>query len=319
MDYMEEEATQPGISPSFSSNFLQLPPRRISFSPSYKAWQKEMATHDPLFVATQLHHDDRRSNEGHSELTDEEGCDIICVLQPMTIPALVAANEIRAANPRNTYLSKGDHHIREKHQRVDDLAQSFKKRAQGLTSCGIALRLSADLKDPLGGFHFGRNPSRCDFVIGRNEPSRRISNVHFRIYINEHASLMIEDQSTNGTVVDARHLKGKDKENGLGFKHTVETGQKITLVMMPPEENYDFIVWIPKRNDSQQDAYDQKLADFLEHQEIVQARRTAAKNGHNGETVRTLGTLINQLWLTVNSRIFSQDLGRAIKRWPASH
>jgi hypothetical protein len=286
MDYMEEEATQPGIFPSFASNSPQLHPLRTSFSTSYKAWQKDMAAHDPFFIATQLYHDDRRSDQGHSELTDEEGSDIICVLQPMTMPALVAANEILAVNPRNTYLSKGDLHIREKHQHPDDIAQTFKIKARGLTPCGIALRLSADLKDPIGGFHFGRNPARCDFLIGRNEPSRRISNIHFRIYINEHATLMIEDQSTNGTVVDALCLRGKDKENGLGYKHTLENGQKITLVMTPPEENYDFVVWIPKRSDAQQDAYDQKLADFLEHQELVRARRTAAKAGQHGETVR---------------------------------
>jgi hypothetical protein len=287
MDYTEEEATQPGISPFFNHFPPQFHPRRTSFSASYKAWQKEMAAHDPLFIATQLYHDDRRSDQGHSELTDEDAADIICILQPMTMPALGAANDILTANPRNTYLSKGNPQIREKNLHPDDIAQTFQMKARGLTSCGIALRLSADLKDPIGGFHFGRNPARCDFVIGRNEPSRRISNVHFRIYINEHATLMIEDQSTNGTVVDALCLRGKDKENGLGYKHTLENGQKIILVMTPPEVNYDFVVWIPKRSDTQQDAYEQKLAEFLENQEIIRDQRTAAKAGGHGDTVRT--------------------------------
>jgi hypothetical protein len=294
MDNMEEEATQPGIFPRSTSNVPQLHIPRTSFSASYKAWQQEMAAHDPLFIATQLYQNDRRSDHGHSELTDEEASDIICVLQPMTIPALVAANDILAVNPRNTYQSKGNLHIRDKHLHPDDIAQTFKIKARGLTSCGIALRLSADLKDPIGGFHFGRNPARCDFVIGRNEPSRRISNIHFRIYINEHSTLMIEDQSTNGTVVDALCLRGKDKENGLGYKHTLENGQKIILVMTPPEENYDFVVWIPKRSDAQQDAYDDKLAEFLEHQEMVREQRTAAKAGRHGDTVRKRRLALSQ-------------------------
>ena len=286
MDYLDEEATQPGTSPFSSSASPQLRARRTSFSSSYKAWQREMAAHDPLFIATQLYQDDRRSENGHSEMTDEDIADIICVLQPMTMAALHAANEIHAVNPRNTYLSKGEHQIREKHLHPNDIAQTFKIKAEGLAPVGIALRLSADLKDPVGGFHFGRNPVRCDFVIGRNEPSRRISNIHFRIYINEHATLMIEDQSTNGTVVDGICLRGKEKENGLGYKHTLENGQKVTLVMTPPEENYDFVVWLPKRSDAQQDAYDQNLADFLENQAFIQAQRTAAKAAQPGDTVR---------------------------------
>jgi hypothetical protein len=47
MDYQEEEATQPGISPNFTSASSQLHRCRTSFSTSYKAWQKEMAAHDP--------------------------------------------------------------------------------------------------------------------------------------------------------------------------------------------------------------------------------------------------------------------------------
>ncbi|EHK98824.1 putative Serine/threonine-protein kinase RAD53 [Glarea lozoyensis 74030] len=54
--------------------------------------------------------------------------------------------------------------------------------------------------------------------------------------------------------------------------------------MTPPEENYDFVVWLPKRSDAQQDAYEQKLADFLDYRDQIRARRTAAKVGQHGDT-----------------------------------
>lgn len=149
-------------------------------------------------------------------------------------------------------------------------------------SCDLVLRLSANLKDPVGGFHFGRNKTRCDFHIGWHEESRRVSNVHFRIYINEHGTLMLEDQSTNGTAVDGTLLRGKDKENDKDYRHTLESGSVIVLTMTPTEEDYRFIVRIPQREDEAAERYEENLtAFFLRVNDIRQQNhaRLAAAGG----------------------------------------
>jgi predicted component of type VI protein secretion system len=153
---------------------------------------------------------------------------------------------------------------------------------QGLVPRDIALRLSTDLKDPIGGFHFGRNKQRCDIVIGQNDNSRRISNVHFRIYINEHRVLMLEDQSTNGTAVDGTLLRGKEKENGRDWRHTLEQGSVIVLTMTPPEEDYRFIVRIPQRDHESENVYQQNLNAFflrMTNTQLENETRAAAANG----------------------------------------
>ncbi|RDL38567.1 Protein kinase-like (PK-like) [Venustampulla echinocandica] len=290
---MEEEPTQPGTYPSLTYFANTRPPRPSSFSDSIKAFQEYMSAHDPYYVATQLYNDERRFDQGNSGLSDEDAADIICILYPLSMPAYRAAHGIHKANPRNTLEAKGDVKIRERAIDSDDDANISKVAAEGLVSCAIVLRLSADLKDPLCGYQFGRNSQRCDFAIGHNEPSRRVSNIHFRIYINEHGIIMIEDQSTNGTVVDGVMLRAKEKENGLDYRRTLETGYQITLVMTPPEENYDFVAWMPQRSDASELVYQQNVTKFFLHLATLRDQRgaeNAATGGGKGDPVNLFPT-----------------------------
>lgn len=157
---------------------------------------------------------------------------------------------------------------------------TFDLAAQGIHSCDIALRLSANLKNTaLGGFLFGRNKARCDIVLGQEDEVKRVSNIHFRIYINEYGVIMVEDQSTNGTVVDSVLLRAKDKENGRDYQHTLELGSMITLTMTPPEEDFRFIVRIPQRDDAAESAYNVNLTSYFFRQNHAQAEKRARLNG----------------------------------------
>ena len=82
---------------------------------------------------------------------------------------------------------------------------------EGLVTRDLALRLSATLKDPLAGYTFGRNEARCDFVLSHkaSEGAKRISNIHFRVWVTEQGVIMLEDQSTNGTWLEGKHLRAK--------------------------------------------------------------------------------------------------------------
>jgi hypothetical protein len=63
--------------------------------------------------------------------------------------------------------------------------------------------------------------------------------------------VMLEDQSTNGTKVDNVTLHGKDREKGATYKHVLQQGSRITLIMTPPEEDIKFVVQIPQHEGQQ--------------------------------------------------------------------
>jgi hypothetical protein len=147
---------------------------------------------------------------------------------------------------------------------------------------GVALRFSADLKQPLQGFIFGRNALCCDFAIGK---SKKISNIHFRIYINDKGVIMLKDQSTNGTRVEDVVLRGKGKK-GVD-ERILQQDSLITLIMTPPEEDIKFVVWIPQRDGEYERQYHQNLEDYFTRLELyrqqMSAKRITHTSGADGE------------------------------------
>jgi hypothetical protein len=271
---MEEEATQPGNEP-----------RTSSFVNEY-SWDE---ADDKYLLATQLVIDPRRLGHHNSGLNDEDLTDIFCILHPASMSACIAAALIAKESPEHTISNTGvELKVRGgsinsvKPPTTSDLA------AQGVASRDIALRLSADLKEPLLGFRFGRNEERCDFVIAGTEGAKRISNVHFRIYLNEHGILMLEDHSTNGTQVENVMLQGKLKDKGEQYRHTLVQGSLITLVMTPPDEDIRFVVRVPQREGEYEAMYNQNLQRYFQRwQQVRQARmaeRDAAAARANGKT-----------------------------------
>lgn len=257
------QATQQGTTDRFST---ALPSSSLlSDTCSHSNLEYNFAD-DPYWVATQLVTDPRRLGMPGSDLSVEDLADICCILHPLTPPASRAAaliHEDPSAHSGCTLVTGNNVEVHEKVATYTSEDTTFQLAAEGLTPCDLVLRLSATLKDPLSGFQFGRNASRCDFVIGRNQESKRISNIHFRIYVNEYNIIMLEDQSTNGTAVDGDRLCGKEKENGKSYRHTLSHGSLITLTMTPPEQDYQFLVRIPQRDPESEEAYREGLTDFF--------------------------------------------------------
>lgn len=249
--------------------FLLLPLTLLSSSSS--------TTRTDPSSATQIIVDPRRlGQQGDSGLSTDDLANICCILHPITLPACKAAADVYHTTPQHAISAESAVQIRE-HGDISDV-QDFELDAEGIVSCDIALRLSSSLKDAPSGFVFGRNKGRCDIVMGNHQVCKRISNVHFRIYINEYGVIMLEDQSTNGTAVDGLLLRGKDKENGHEYRHTLEHGSIITLTMTEPEIDYRFTVRIPPRDDDAEDAYQRNLTAHFLRMNTVKAGRAKARH-----------------------------------------
>ncbi|PWW72300.1 Pkinase-domain-containing protein [Tuber magnatum] len=112
----------------------------------------------------------------------------------------------------------------------------------------IALRLSPGPKDPELGFVFGRNPARCDVVFSESNKSRRISNLHFRIYQNAQGVLMLHDSSTNGTWVDNVKLGGVGADGGKSTDNQRALFAGSVIHLAPGPKLLRFIVRIPTQD-----------------------------------------------------------------------
>ncbi|KAG0639983.1 hypothetical protein HOY80DRAFT_1000563 [Tuber brumale] len=112
----------------------------------------------------------------------------------------------------------------------------------------IALRLSPGPKDPELGFVFGRNPARCDVVFTESNKSRRISNLHFRIYQNAQGVLMLHDSSTNGTWVDNVKLGGVGADGGKSTDNQRALFAGSVIHLAPGAKLLRFIVRIPTQD-----------------------------------------------------------------------
>ena len=144
---------------------------------------------------------------------------------------------------------------------LEDDAERFELTPRSAGEHAIVLRLSADVKNPLQGFTFGRNASRCDICF-TNDPHKRLSNIHFRIYLNEYGVLMLEDQSTNGTIVDGTLLRAKSRPREE-TKRTLTSGTKIQILMHAEGLDLEFLVRIPRREGEYERAYRENLISYM--------------------------------------------------------
>lgn len=164
---------------------------------------------------------------------------------------------------------------------AEDTPERFGSDPPNYGNLAIALRLSAKVKSPLQGFTFGRNAARCDFVLV-NDPCRRLSNVHFRIYINEYGVLMLEDTSTNGTIVD--NIVHKANKPPHPFMRTLTSGSRISLLSHTDSKDVAFLVRVPRRDADTEAAYGKNMAAHrlvldqlaLDHEQTI----TAGPGGH---------------------------------------
>ncbi|KAI0172053.1 hypothetical protein GGR52DRAFT_548849 [Hypoxylon sp. FL1284] len=217
--------------------------------------------------ATQNALDPRRFGKQNSGFSDEDISDIICLLYPNSESASREVKEI-ARSPEYIQHTTGKYTADaiDSDLYLEDDAEDF-GRVRGIGDHALVIKLSSILKDPPLGFTFGRNRARCDLCFAY-DPGKRLSNIHFRIFVNKFGSVMLEDQSTNGTVVDSKLLRKKVERPGQTSttRRTLESGSTIKIVMQQSTSDLVFLVRIPRRDGDHEDAYKRKLAAYLRRQ-----------------------------------------------------
>lgn len=246
------------------------------------ALQPETPVTDRSRVATQNIVDPRRRGKQASGFSDDDISDIVCVLHPHSNNA---RREIsRIANEDCPHIFGRDEVDNvDTDFSLEDKASRFEMAPPGLGSYVIVLRLSAAMKDPNLGFTFGRNAPRCDICFS-HDPSRRLSNVHFRIFVNTFGVVMLEDQSTNGTIVDTHLLKSKTRPP-VETQRMLTSGSRVKILMHQEDLDLVFMVRIPRREGAYDKAYRDRLNDYFVRLDALrnkQARGTTITPGPAG-------------------------------------
>ena len=221
---------------------------------------------------------DPRRHGSSSMLSVEDEADVVCILHPATPAAYEATKLIAKYCPQHILQNHGlsynlDYEGIEEapttEPKVDDndldYSQTGDVRGMDMPESSprdIALRFSSRVHDMCMGWSFGRNPLKCDLpIVGSNE-TLKISNRHFRIYLNTYGVLMLEDTSTNGTWVDHNHLQMKPGHAGQKSRRTIQQGSMIEILLSAPDPCMRFIVNIPSR-DRGEAKYNQKLGEYM--------------------------------------------------------
>jgi serine/threonine protein kinase len=204
--------------------------------------------------ATQPYTDPRRLGFHSSGISEDDIVNIICILHPSSPAAheAVAATAERDAN-----------HVIPNIDLIDDPDDSFFDPASRFdhASREIALRLSSPVKNTEMGFTFGKLADRCDILLTSDSDDNTISKSHFRIYLNNSGVLMLQDTSTNGTIIDNTHLKCKGPNKTKTTSRMVQNGTVICLLGAERKE-IKFLVRVPSRGDHQE-AYNANLGKYI--------------------------------------------------------
>lgn len=233
----------------------------------------------PTQPQTQPYHDPRRHGAS-SMLGEQDETDIIAILHPtspsahhaVSLTAEVASQHIL----QNDALSQIDEE-QVMEEGNDGLTQRTQAPDGNRSAWDIALRFSSKLNDLRHGFYFGRTPTNADIILG-GKPHSGISSRQFRIFLNHNGILMLEDTSTNGTVVDNVVLRGDRYISPTGESQPRTTLHQGALIEVLTSKSRSgdlvrFVVNIPSR-DLGQTKYNQNLTGYL--QCINQAERRAA-------------------------------------------
>ncbi|KAF2270425.1 kinase-like protein [Lojkania enalia] len=213
--------------------------------------------------ATQQIMDPRRMGRNNSGLDDKDIADVLAILHPTSPSAIKAVENTADRRPelilfRNSHDSYEDDNTDIEEQEtiiIDKLHEQSSPRVGN----DLALRMSSNLRSFQLGFVFGRNPHSTDIVFGQDS-GKRISNQHFRIYVNTDGIVMLEDMSTNGTLVDNLLLKNKDPR--FQSVRMLASGSIICINSVNDAEMIKFVVRIPSRV-SHMERFNTNLKAFL--------------------------------------------------------
>ncbi|KAK3956398.1 hypothetical protein QBC32DRAFT_310131 [Pseudoneurospora amorphoporcata] len=222
--------------------------------------------------ATQEILDPRRYGEQYSGFSDEDLADIICILIPYT----ACARKVVADASPEFVMEQNDTNRIHMDFGTDD-KHTFKLAPTNTSKHHLAFRFSSKLKQPLEGFCFGRNIAKCDVTV--DNEINCVSKQHFKIYFNEHGTLMIEDLSLMGTIVNDHLLhSGRGAKGAKQYpkKWTLGSGSVIRILSAQAEESEAeksqkdivFLVRVPIRDGRHAEAYNENLIRYLQRTEV---------------------------------------------------
>lgn len=199
-----------------------------------------------------------RNNSG---LSEADISDVICILHPCSPAAFRIVATTAEEAPHNVLQNDGFEDYN------DELTQSMLEEQETFIISGngphqamdLALRFSTRTKDPRRGFIFGRHADACDIVLA-TDMLKRVSNVHFSIFLNNSGVLMLQDMSTNGTIVDDIVLRGKTARGPQ--TRMLNPGSIIQILSPMAEDVVKFIVRIPTREGHLED-YEAKFQAYV--------------------------------------------------------
>lgn len=249
---------------------------------------------------TQQHVDPRRAGT-KSMLSVQDEADVLCVLLPLSPSAIETVDFVAETAPQHllqnhliTGIPEARYAVKQEATEPaspgdlgSDTSQLMATIEDGTTQetafsgRDIALRMSSKILDPTKGFIFGRGVGACDIAFKTDRTY--ISSKHFRIYLNRHGVLMLEDTSTNGTyvnqtlVVEPRENRNPEKfppSANFPPRQMLDNGAVIELPLGSAKKEglLRFIVRIPSRHNASKQ-YEQRIAAYLQY--IEQAERQA--------------------------------------------
>ncbi|KAI4661790.1 uncharacterized protein J4E78_004580 [Alternaria triticimaculans] len=217
--------------------------------------------------ATQQVLDPRRLGRNNSGLNDGDIADVLVILHPATPTAIRIVEQTAQDRPEHVLfrnsLDSMSSSITDVEEQETFIINAPEGR-QGTSSragADLALRMSSAKRlkfKPLG-FIFGRNHQSADVIFGQDS-GKRISNQHFRIYLNADGLLMLDDMSTNGTIVDDALLKCKDPR--FSKMRMLSSGSIICIQNSNDAEMIKFIVRVPSRV-NYMDRFRDNLRNFI--------------------------------------------------------
>lgn len=202
---------------------------------------------DATQPATQQVLDPRRVGRNNSGMDAQDVADVLALLVPASSAAIKIVTDAADSRPEHVLLRNSYDSFDDEFSNIEEQETIIINRESGQQSSAgadLALRMSSHLINPSLGFVFGRNANSSDIVFGQDS-NKRISNQHFRIYLNSDAVLMLEDMSTNGTLVDDVLLKNRDPR--FNKVRMIASGSEIRIQNNVDAEIVKFMVRIPSR------------------------------------------------------------------------
>jgi len=181
--------------------------------------------------------------------------DVLCILHPCSPAAFSIVEATASTAPHHVLQDVTASHYNDGFSQAElEEQETFLVNGEDRPeSLDLALRFSSPKINPAMGFIFGRNSQCCDITIG-TDTVKRVSNIHFRIFVNQSGVCMLEDLSTNGTVVDKVILKGKGSL--VPATRMLNAGSIIELLSPKADEVVKFILRIPSRENHMEEFAD---------------------------------------------------------------